>query len=147
MAIFIRLSQKHSGFTTPVPVRVRTFPVLVCVLLPTVLVHADTLYLKNGMYIVVSRAAEKDGQIEYWVGSTRYTIAKDLVAKIEPGNRPAPNIHPNPVHGSAASIQDLTRRDELPTKVASHDKLQLPTPGKPRPQDPYWITLCNRIPV
>ena len=49
---------------------------------------ADTLYLKNGMYIVVARATEKDGQIEYWVGSTKYTISKTLVTRIETGKRP-----------------------------------------------------------
>ena len=35
--------------------------------------RADTVYLKNGMYIVVTKATEKDGQIEYSVGSTKYT--------------------------------------------------------------------------
>jgi hypothetical protein len=30
---------------------------------------ADTIYFKNGAYIQVDKASEKDGQIEYWVGS------------------------------------------------------------------------------
>lgn len=47
--------------------------------------HADTVYLKSGISISVTKAQEKDGQIEYWVGSTRYTISKDKVLKIEKG--------------------------------------------------------------
>ena len=34
-------------------------------LLLTRLASADTLYLKNGMSITVSKTQEKDGQIEY----------------------------------------------------------------------------------
>ena len=54
--------------------------------------RADTIYLKNGMYIVVTRATEKDGQIEYWVGSTKYTISRNMVTKIETGNGPSPGV-------------------------------------------------------
>ena len=55
-----------------------TFIFLACTILGAAKsAPADTLYLKNGMYIVVTRAAEKDGQIDYWVGSTKYTISKE----------------------------------------------------------------------
>src|SRR6476661_7912047 len=90
-----------------------TFILLACTILGVATAApADTLYLKNGMYIVVARATEKDGQIDYWVGSTKYTISKDLVAKIEPGNRPSPSFHSaTPTNRSTPSIQDLSHRD------------------------------------
>ena len=90
-----------------IPVQV-SFLSLCTILLIATIATADTLYLKNGMYIVVTRATEKNGQIEYWVGSTKYTISKDLVAKIEPGNGPSARIHSAaPVHGAAPGVQDL----------------------------------------
>ena len=66
---------------------------LYCIILAfTAIASADTLYLKNGMYIVVTKATEKDGQIEYWVGSTKYTISKTLVTRIGPDNGPSTNL-------------------------------------------------------
>jgi hypothetical protein len=63
-----------------------------CLLLAAAtLASADTLYLKNGMYIIVNKAEEKDGKIEYWVGSTKSAIAKRAVDRIELGNGPAEN--------------------------------------------------------
>ena len=53
-------------------------------LLVATLTPADTIYLKNGMYIVVTKAVDKGGEVEYWVGSTKYTISKELVATIVP---------------------------------------------------------------
>src|SRR4029077_4841865 len=98
-------------------------------LAPTPSAPADALYLKNGMYIVVARATEKDRQIEYWVGSTKYTISKDLVPKIEPGNGPSTHSVA-PMQRGAPAVQDLSRREEgASTGKTNHDKLQLPTPG------------------
>ena len=75
------------------PAKAHAF-LLACIILGvTEAASADTLYLKNGMYIVVTRATEKDGQVEYWVGSTKYTISKTLVTRIEPGNGPSTNFH------------------------------------------------------
>jgi len=68
-----------------IPVKMHLFLTVGTLLLIPTISSADTLYLKNGMYIVVAKATEKDQQIEYWVGSTKYTISKDLVAKIERG--------------------------------------------------------------
>ncbi len=109
--------------------------------------RADTLYLKNGMYIVVSRATEKGGEIEYWVGSTRYTISKDLVAKIEPGNGPSPSTHfAAPVQRGVPAVRDLSRREEgASTGKTGHDKLQLPAPSGPKQHEPYWAALRTRI--
>ena len=107
---------------------------------------ADTLYLKNGMYIVVTRATEKNGQIEYWVGSTKYSIAKAFVTRIEPGNGPSKNVHSAPVNGAPPEVQDLSRRESDPgARTPSHDKLQLPVPGGPKQNEPYWAALRNRI--
>jgi tetratricopeptide (TPR) repeat protein len=98
------------------------------------------------MYIVVTNATEKDGQINYWVGNTKYTISKTLVAKIEPGNGPATSFPATSLHGVPPLVQDLTHRDAVTGKgSASHDKLPLPIPGGPKAREPYWATLRNRI--
>ncbi len=117
------------------------------ILAVTAIASADTLYLKNGMYIVVTRATEKEGQIEYWVGSTKYTVSKDLVAKIESGNRPSPSIHSaTPINRSAPAVRDLSHRDsDSTTANAGHDKLRMPIPGGPKQNEPYWTALRSRI--
>src|SRR2546430_16723597 len=104
-----------------------------CVLsLAIPIAHAETIYLKNGMYIKVWKAEEKDGQIEYWVGSTKYSISKNAVEKIESGNGPKVSTRstaPNPVMGASQAIQDLTRRDLAPIAGgAKLDKLELTIP-------------------
>jgi len=105
---------------------------------------ADTLYLKNGMYIVVARATEKDGQIDYWVGSTKYTISKTLVTRIEPGNGPPVSNHS--ADRTLPAVQDLSHRDPDPTTAnARHDRLQMPVPGGPKQSEPYWVALRGRI--
>jgi tetratricopeptide (TPR) repeat protein len=117
------------------------------ILAVTAIASGDTLYLKNGMYIVVTKATEKEGRIEYWVGSTKYTISKDLVAKIESGNRPSPSIHSaTPMNRSAPGVRDLSHRDSDPTTAsAGHDKLRMPLPGGPKQNEPYWTALRSRI--
>jgi len=100
---------------------------------------ADTLYLKNGMYIIVGKAQEKEGKIEYWVGSTKYAIAKGAVDHIEPGNGPVKG----PIPGSGM-VQDLTRRDTA-GRASTHEKLELPTPQGPKHAEEYWSALRSRI--
>ena len=102
------------------------------------LASADTIYLKNGMYIVVRKAEEKDGKIEYWVASTKYTIAKSAVDRIEPGDGPAKR----PVTGATPMIEDLTHRS---TGAVAHGKLALPIPKGPQQSDAYWSNLRNQI--
>src|SRR5207237_3169041 len=58
-------------------------------LLATNMLMADTIRFKNGSYIEVDNASEKDGQIEYWMGSTRYTIPKTKIEKIVKGGGPS----------------------------------------------------------
>jgi tetratricopeptide (TPR) repeat protein len=101
--------------------------------------HADTVYLKSGISLTVTKAQEKDGQIEYWVGNTRYTISKDRVLKIEKGNAPV-----TPTAGTFTGVQDLTRRDSAPT-AAQHDKVSLPRLNGPKQNEAYWMELRNRI--
>ena len=100
---------------------------------------SDTLYLKNGMYIIVGKAQEKEGKIEYWVGSTKYAIAKGAVDHIEPGNGPVKG----PISGSGM-VQDLTRRDTA-GRASTHEKLELPTPQGPNHTEEYWSALRSRI--
>lgn len=129
-----------------IPVRIRPLLVAYTLVLAGALASADTLYLKNGMYIVVSKATEKDGQIEYWVGSTKYTISKTFVTKIESGNGPSRNIHSAPVNGAALGVRDLSRREaDLSAGTPGHDKLLLPVPGGPKQSEPYWAALRTRI--
>lgn len=102
---------------------------------------AETLYLKNGMYIIVKKAEEKDGKIEYWVGNTKYTIAKSAVDRIEPGDGPAQR----PMNSGSAMVQDLTRRDAAGGGASTHEKLELPLPKGPKQEEGYWSGLRARI--
>ena len=105
----------------------------------TALASADTLYLKNGMYIIVNKAEEKNSSIEYWVGSTKYTISKSAVDRIEPGNGPAKRAS-----SGAAMVQDLTRRDTV-SATSTREKVALPVPKGPRKEEEYWAALRNHI--
>ena len=95
------------------PAKPRCVVVACAILAFATTASADTLYLKNGMYIVVARATEKDGQVEYWVGSTKYTISKTLVTRIEPGNGPPVSSHS--ANRTLPAVQDLSHRDPDPT--------------------------------
>lgn len=129
-----------------IPGWIRSLLVAYALMVVTSVAPGDTLYLKNGMYIVVTRATEKDGQIDYWVGSTQYTISKSLVVKIEPGNGPVPNIHSRtPPSRGVPAVQDLSRREPPDTATTSHEKLQLPIPSERKQLDPYWSALRTRI--
>jgi tetratricopeptide (TPR) repeat protein len=126
------------------PAKRKCFLAACIILAVTAIASADTLYLKNGMYIVVTKATEKDGQVEYWVGSTKYTISKTLVTRIGPDNGPSTNLHSS--NQAAPAIQDLSHRDSAPaTANAGHDKIRMPVPGGPKPNEPYWTALRSRI--
>lgn len=103
---------------------------------------ADTIYLKSGISISVTRTQEKDGQIVYWVGGDQYSIDKDAVLRIEAGDAP---VSKGSFTGSTASVQDLTRRDS--SSGPQHDKVKLSLPTGPRQTDSYWTGLRNRIMV
>jgi tetratricopeptide (TPR) repeat protein len=111
------------------------------------LAFADTIYLKNGMYVIVAKATDKGGEVEYWVGSTKYTISKDLIAKIEPGNGPTSSIHSAaPMNRTAPAIQDLSHREsDGNASSPRHAKLEMPVPGGPKQTEPYWSALRGRI--
>src|SRR5262249_5430731 len=79
------------------------------------LTFADTLYLKSGISISISKAQESNGQVQYWIGDDVYTVSKDEVLKIEKGDPPAtPGDAGTVIHGPNR-IQDLTRRDAAAT--------------------------------
>lgn len=103
------------------------------------LAPADTLYLKNGIYIIVNKAEEKDASIEYWVGTTKYTIARSAVDRIEAGNGPAKR----PI-SSFGIVQDLTRRDPV-SATSTRERVALPVPNGPNKEEEYWSALRNRI--
>ncbi len=47
--------------------------------------RAEAIHLKNGTSITADRVIEKDGQVEYTVGGTHYSIPKSSVSSIEQG--------------------------------------------------------------
>jgi Tfp pilus assembly protein PilF len=113
-----------------------------------VLIHsavADTIYLKSGFSISVTRTQEKDGQVLYWVGGDQYSIDKDAVLKIETGDAPVSTGSFTGSTISGSGVQDLTRRDSVAN--SPHDKIKLPIPGGPKQNDAYWTELRNRIMV
>jgi tetratricopeptide (TPR) repeat protein len=109
--------------------------------------HADTIYLKSGISISVRKAEEKDGQIQYWVGSDQYSIPKDDVLKIVPGDAPQTSSRTAMPASGTSMVQDLTRRESPQTAGPQHDKLKLPVPKGPRQDDSYWAKLHDRIMV
>jgi tetratricopeptide (TPR) repeat protein len=121
----------------------------VCVFaLAATMARADTIYFKNGMYMAVRKTAEKDGQIEYWVGGTKYSVAKSMVLKVEPGDGPAINSSSTrPQVGAPTGVIDLTRRDSPASQATKHDKLELPLPAGPKQDEQYWAGLRQRIMV
>src|SRR5437868_142839 len=104
---------------------------------------AETIYLKSGISISVTRTQEKDGQILYWIGSDQYNISKDSVLKIEAGNAPLTKSSYTGSFSSGPGLQDLTRRDS--PSSASHDKVKIQAPAGPKQNDAYWTGLRNRI--
>ena len=103
----------------------------------------ETIYLKSGISISVTRTREEDGQILYWVGNDQYSISKDAVARIEKGDAA---VSKSAYAGSAVSgsgVQDLTRRES--PNSASHDKVKIQPPAGPKQNDSYWIGLRRRI--
>ena len=53
------------------------------------LTFADTLYLKSGISVSITKAQEKNGQVQYWIGDDVYTVIKDDAPKIEKEDPPA----------------------------------------------------------
>ena len=119
---------------------IKTAFALLFPLVPTI-GAADTLYLKSGMSINVTKAQEKDGKIEYWVGEDEYSIDKSEVVKVEHGDASSVSAP----SAAGAGVQDLTRREPAP--AGQHDKLKLPLPTGPKQNDAYWEGLRNRIMV
>lgn len=109
------------------------------------LCHADTLYLKSGLSISVTRTQEKDGQILYWIGNDQYSVSKNDVLRIESGDAPITKSNYTGSFSSGSGVQDLTRRDSAVT--ASHDKVKIQAPAGPKQTDAYWTGLRNRIMV
>jgi Peptidase MA superfamily len=102
----------------------------------------ETIYLKSGISISVTRTQEKDGHIVYWVGADQYSISKDAVARIEAGDAPvSKGAYAGSVSGSG--VQDLTRRESPNSPL--HDKVKIQSPAGPKENDAYWTGLRNRI--
>src|SRR5947209_20386304 len=106
-------------------------------LLATNMLMADTIRFKNGAYIEVDNASEKDGQIEYWMGSTRYTIPKTKIEKIVKGGGPSITLGSQaPVNlvppSSADAASQHSNSIPLPAATASkHAKISVPAPSLP----------------
>jgi tetratricopeptide (TPR) repeat protein len=106
---------------------------------------AETIYLKSGLSISVTRTQQKDGEILYWVGADQYSIDKNEVLRIEAGDAPVSKGSFAGSMTSGAGVRDLTRRDSA--SGLQHDKVKLPVPAGPKQSDAYWSGLRNRIMV
>jgi hypothetical protein len=111
---------------------------------------ADTILFKNGAYIEVDKASEKDGQIEYWMGSTTYTIPKTKVEKIVEGGGPSITLGSQaPVNLVPPSSADAASEhsSSIPLRAATaskHAKIPVSTPSVPG-DDSYWSHLRAQI--
>jgi tetratricopeptide (TPR) repeat protein len=117
---------------------------------------ADTIYFKNGIYIEAENASEKDGQIEYWVGSTKYTIPSNRVEKITKGAAPAVQPAPRGTRAPSSSVSTSSHYPGLTTVEGSsprgfspvspsfRPKVSSPAPSLPS-GDSYWSALRERI--
>ncbi len=114
------------------------------------ILSADSIYFKNGAYIEVEKASEKDGQIEYWLGSTRYTIPSTKVEKVVKGSGPTITFGSQvPVNlvppSSAEAASKVSSSVSQPGAAASrHAKIAVPAPSLPQ-DDSYWSGLRARI--
>jgi Tfp pilus assembly protein PilF len=123
--------------------------------LATNVLLADTIHFKNGAYIEVDKASEKDGQIEYWMGSTRYTIPTTKVEKITKGGGPSITLGSQvPVNLVPPSAAEAASRSSstvplpavsLPPAVASgRAKIPVSAPTAPN-DDSYWSHLRAQV--
>jgi tetratricopeptide (TPR) repeat protein len=108
---------------------------------------ADTIHLKNGMSIVANKAEEKDGQVEYWVAGTKYSIAKESVVRIEAGDAAPDNRQAGPWNGETPTVIDLSPKEGTSSPPPTHDKLELTLPAGPAQSQGYWAGLLKRITV
>jgi hypothetical protein len=111
---------------------------------------ADTIHFKNGAYIEVDKASEKDGQIEYWLGGTKYTIPSTKVEKIVKGGGPSITLGSQvPVNLVPPSSADAAsqRSGSVPPPAATtsrHTKISVSAPSLPG-DDSYWSHLRAQI--
>jgi tetratricopeptide (TPR) repeat protein len=111
---------------------------------------ADTLHFKNGTYLQVDKAVDNGDQIDYWVGSTKYSVPKSEIEKIEKstgpgislGTQSTVGIEPSSPANQAFSISgSVVERTPV---GAGRAKLALPAPSIPHDQA-YWTALRARI--
>jgi len=124
--------------------------VAVCGVLSIGLTWADTLRFKNGTYIQVDKAVENGDHVDYWVGSTKYSLPRTDIEKIEKdsgpgisvGSQSTVNIVP-PSSASQTFNVSGSVGERMPVR-AGHARLAVPTPATP--QDPsYWTAMRARI--
>ena len=114
----------------------------------TSIARADTIYFKNGTSIAADKATEKDGQIEYVVGSTKYTIPKTSVQRVEHSSGPGITIGSSKqVSTIIAAPDSRTPTEDSPAwkSPAKHEKLSLPSPEVSPAQEKYVAALRDRI--
>ena len=58
--------------TRPIVKAAFAFFLVITLLLVSGSTVADTVYLKNGMYVVVTKTEEKNGILKYWIGDDEY---------------------------------------------------------------------------
>lgn len=111
---------------------------------------ADTIHFKNGIYIEVDSTTEIGDQIEYRVGSTKYTIPKAQVERIEKtggpgiglGTQTPTNIVPSFTADAGLTISAHTSSSAAPE--SAHSKIAVPAPSTPQ-DEAYWNGLRAQV--
>ncbi|HZR33601.1 MAG TPA: hypothetical protein VFA76_17280 [Terriglobales bacterium] len=114
----------------------------------TCIACADTIYFKNGTSIQIDKATEKDGKIEYFIGSTRYTIPQTSVQRVEHSgglgisigsSKQVSTIIATPDSGASAEDNPVEKRQIRP------EKLRLPSPEVSAAEEKHLAELRYRI--
>jgi tetratricopeptide (TPR) repeat protein len=127
---------------------------LFLVLLPVLpsLARADTIHLKNGTFFVADQVTEKEGQIEYFMGTTKYTIPKAWVDHIDRGGGPSISVGSTqrtniviPGPGDSPSSASPRTSGEKTSRAPGHSKIHLSPPTLPPEEAQKRAALLERI--
>src|ERR1039457_2966151 len=107
---------------------------------------ADTIHLKDGTTLSADNVTEKDGQIQYTVGGTQYSIPKSSVSSIDHGNAFGISV------GTSKSGWIAPSADSGPSRPASgvahkvsHSQLSAALPREPEMRGVDSVTLSSKV--
>ena len=107
---------------------------------------ADTIHLKDGTTLSADNVTEKDGQIQYTVGGTQYSIPKSSVSSIDHGNAFGISvgtsksgwIAPSADSGPSRPVSGVTHK-------VSHSQLDAALPREPEMRGVDSATLSSKV--